>query len=242
MPLETPKATKSKEYARRSIEQAGTNYSDSLPEWPPPYFGFRDGNKVLLTCVRCSTFQASPEHILDCLGLSKQDLYEDPLMVLDFFESEGDHELGLTWLDMEMSNDNTGRNLTYLFYTKQSTPSHDKTSPVSASIGSQCVVCSRGFSYEIPVSETVVTYVGTPVAWESRIIDTAVAAPLTESLMMNLITLIRLTSLASELEYYSLNFLTTSTCCLCVSTDFSCNSLLNVGSSATPGLEPKASQ
>ncbi|GFY30016.1 hypothetical protein TNCV_4073291 [Trichonephila clavipes] len=35
-------------------------------------------------CVRCSACQASPEHILDCLGLSKQDLYEDPLMLLDF--------------------------------------------------------------------------------------------------------------------------------------------------------------
>ncbi|GFX02532.1 RNase H domain-containing protein [Trichonephila clavipes] len=45
---------------------------------------FRDGNKVFPTCVRCSACQASPEHILDCLGLSKQYLYEDPLMVLDF--------------------------------------------------------------------------------------------------------------------------------------------------------------
>ncbi|GFX82261.1 hypothetical protein TNCV_972731 [Trichonephila clavipes] len=35
--------------------------------------------------VRCSTCQASLEHILDCLGLTKQDLYEDPSMVLDFF-------------------------------------------------------------------------------------------------------------------------------------------------------------
>ncbi|GFT81186.1 hypothetical protein TNCV_3345531 [Trichonephila clavipes] len=26
---------------------------------------FKDGNKVLPTCVRCSTCQASPEHILD---------------------------------------------------------------------------------------------------------------------------------------------------------------------------------
>ncbi|GFS90097.1 RNase H domain-containing protein [Trichonephila clavipes] len=43
-----------------------------------------DGNKVFPTCVRCSACQASPEHILDYLGLSKQDLYEDPLMVLDF--------------------------------------------------------------------------------------------------------------------------------------------------------------
>ncbi|GFX30113.1 uncharacterized protein TNCV_2618231 [Trichonephila clavipes] len=45
---------------------------------------FKDGNIVFPTCVRCSACQASPVHILDCLGLSKQNLYEDPLMVLDF--------------------------------------------------------------------------------------------------------------------------------------------------------------
>ncbi|GFW04187.1 RNase H domain-containing protein [Trichonephila clavipes] len=44
----------------------------------------RDGNKVFPTCVSCSACQASPELILDCLGLSKQDPYEDPLIVLDF--------------------------------------------------------------------------------------------------------------------------------------------------------------
>ncbi|GFX89067.1 RNase H domain-containing protein [Trichonephila clavipes] len=44
---------------------------------------FKDVKKVFPTCVRCSACQASPEHILDCLGLSKQDLYEDPLMILD---------------------------------------------------------------------------------------------------------------------------------------------------------------
>ncbi|GFW15610.1 RNase H domain-containing protein [Trichonephila clavipes] len=45
---------------------------------------FRDGNKAFPTCVRFSACQASLEHILDCLGLSKQDLYEDPLTVLHF--------------------------------------------------------------------------------------------------------------------------------------------------------------
>ncbi|GFX94671.1 RNase H domain-containing protein [Trichonephila clavipes] len=45
---------------------------------------FKDRNKVFPTCVRCSACQASPEHFLDYLGFSKQDLYEGPLMVLDF--------------------------------------------------------------------------------------------------------------------------------------------------------------
>ncbi|GFX00811.1 RNase H domain-containing protein [Trichonephila clavipes] len=48
-----------------------------------------NGNKAFSTCVRCSACQASPENILDCLGLSKQDLYEDPLMVLDFLRVNG---------------------------------------------------------------------------------------------------------------------------------------------------------
>ncbi|GFX32122.1 RNase H domain-containing protein [Trichonephila clavipes] len=45
---------------------------------------FKDRNKVFPTCVRCSACQASPENIHDCLGLSKQDLHEVSLMVLDF--------------------------------------------------------------------------------------------------------------------------------------------------------------
>ncbi|GFU99506.1 uncharacterized protein TNCV_4763671 [Trichonephila clavipes] len=55
---------------------------------------FKDGNKYLLTCVRCSACQASPKRILDCLGLTKQDLYEDPLIVLDFLRQRI-HGLGL---------------------------------------------------------------------------------------------------------------------------------------------------
>ncbi|GFV90260.1 hypothetical protein TNCV_4379751 [Trichonephila clavipes] len=45
---------------------------------------FKDGNKVLLIFVRYSAVQASLEHIVDCLWLTKQDLYEDLLMLLEF--------------------------------------------------------------------------------------------------------------------------------------------------------------
>ncbi|GFV03050.1 putative transposase-like protein [Trichonephila clavipes] len=43
-------------------------------------------NILIITIIflRCSACQASPENILDCLGFSKQDLYEDPPMVLGF--------------------------------------------------------------------------------------------------------------------------------------------------------------
>ncbi|GFS89239.1 RNase H domain-containing protein [Trichonephila clavipes] len=54
---------------------------------------FRDDNKVFSTCVRCSACQSSPELILDCLALSKQDLYEDPLIVLDFLRVNGIRDL-----------------------------------------------------------------------------------------------------------------------------------------------------
>ncbi|GFX27346.1 RNase H domain-containing protein [Trichonephila clavipes] len=43
-----------------------------------------NGNKVFPTFIRCSACQASPEHTIDCLGYSKQDLYEEPVMVVDF--------------------------------------------------------------------------------------------------------------------------------------------------------------
>ncbi|GFV83069.1 uncharacterized protein TNCV_2801951 [Trichonephila clavipes] len=44
----------------------------------------KNGSKALPICIRCSACQASSEHILNCLGFTKQDLYEYPLMVLDF--------------------------------------------------------------------------------------------------------------------------------------------------------------
>ncbi|GFV56129.1 RNase H domain-containing protein [Trichonephila clavipes] len=33
---------------------------------------------------KCKVQQASAEHILDCLGLSREDLYDSPLLVIDF--------------------------------------------------------------------------------------------------------------------------------------------------------------
>ncbi|GBM19172.1 hypothetical protein AVEN_79887-1 [Araneus ventricosus] len=36
-------------------------------------------------CPKCTAEQATPDHILACLGLSKQDLVSNPLLTLDFF-------------------------------------------------------------------------------------------------------------------------------------------------------------
>ncbi|GFX42998.1 RNase H domain-containing protein [Trichonephila clavipes] len=45
---------------------------------------FVDGIKNFEICTKYSA-QASPGHILSCLGVTRQDLVQDPLLVLDFF-------------------------------------------------------------------------------------------------------------------------------------------------------------
>ncbi|GFW71136.1 RNase H domain-containing protein [Trichonephila clavipes] len=45
---------------------------------------FCEGRKTFALCTKCKTQQASPDHILDCLGLSREDIFSFPLLVLDF--------------------------------------------------------------------------------------------------------------------------------------------------------------
>lgn len=47
---------------------------------------FSEGSKCFDICTNCSNEQASPNHILECLGLTKQDLIDDPMTVLDFLK------------------------------------------------------------------------------------------------------------------------------------------------------------
>ncbi|GFW19712.1 uncharacterized protein TNCV_1606021 [Trichonephila clavipes] len=44
-----------------------------------------EGFKSFEMCTNCSCKPAPPVHILECLGLTKQDLADDPLLVFDFF-------------------------------------------------------------------------------------------------------------------------------------------------------------
>ncbi|GFU39220.1 hypothetical protein TNCV_1903041 [Trichonephila clavipes] len=37
-------------------------------------------------CTNCSSEPASPVHILKCLGLTKQDFADDPLLVFEFLK------------------------------------------------------------------------------------------------------------------------------------------------------------
>ncbi|GBL79843.1 hypothetical protein AVEN_28911-1 [Araneus ventricosus] len=46
---------------------------------------FSDNSKCFEICPKCNAEQATPDHILACLGLSKQDLVSYPLLTLDFF-------------------------------------------------------------------------------------------------------------------------------------------------------------
>ncbi|GFT42348.1 RNase H domain-containing protein [Trichonephila clavipes] len=47
---------------------------------------FSEGCKSFEMCPNCSSEPASPAHILQCLGLNKHDLADDPLLVLDFLK------------------------------------------------------------------------------------------------------------------------------------------------------------
>ncbi|GBN26724.1 hypothetical protein AVEN_177665-1 [Araneus ventricosus] len=46
---------------------------------------FSDNSKCFEICPKCTAEQATPDHILACQGLSKQDLVSHPLLTLDFF-------------------------------------------------------------------------------------------------------------------------------------------------------------
>ncbi|GFU77080.1 uncharacterized protein TNCV_1701621 [Trichonephila clavipes] len=47
---------------------------------------FSEGCKSFEMCTNCSSEPATPAYILECLGLTKQDLADDPLLVLDFLK------------------------------------------------------------------------------------------------------------------------------------------------------------
>ncbi|GBM89336.1 hypothetical protein AVEN_210316-1 [Araneus ventricosus] len=46
---------------------------------------FADNSKCFEICPKCTVEQATTDHILAFLGLSKQDLVSNPLLTLDFF-------------------------------------------------------------------------------------------------------------------------------------------------------------
>ncbi|GFX79421.1 RNase H domain-containing protein [Trichonephila clavipes] len=47
---------------------------------------FSEGCKSFEMYTNCSSETATPAHILECLGLTQQDLADDPLLALDFLK------------------------------------------------------------------------------------------------------------------------------------------------------------
>ncbi|GFV35828.1 RNase H domain-containing protein [Trichonephila clavipes] len=50
---------------------------------------FVDGIKLFENCIKFSSAQACPGHILSCLRLTRQDMVQDTLLVMDFFRVNG---------------------------------------------------------------------------------------------------------------------------------------------------------
>ncbi|GBM57189.1 hypothetical protein AVEN_197661-1 [Araneus ventricosus] len=50
---------------------------------------YSEGNKIYPLCPKCQQHQASPKHILDCLGLDREEIYSSPLLVIDFIKVNG---------------------------------------------------------------------------------------------------------------------------------------------------------
>ncbi|GFU94280.1 uncharacterized protein TNCV_3386961 [Trichonephila clavipes] len=47
---------------------------------------FSEAHKSFKMCTNCSSEPAAPAHIIECLGLTKHDLADVPLLVLDFLK------------------------------------------------------------------------------------------------------------------------------------------------------------
>lgn len=54
---------------------------------------FEQGHKVFKLCTKCKTAQASPEHILQCIDFSLNEVFLSPLLFLNFLEVYGLMEL-----------------------------------------------------------------------------------------------------------------------------------------------------
>ncbi|GFU96211.1 hypothetical protein TNCV_3380631 [Trichonephila clavipes] len=62
--------------SKTAISRLASRHTKSL--------SFFEGRKTFKFCSKCNVQQASAEYILDCLGLSIEDLYDSPLLVIDF--------------------------------------------------------------------------------------------------------------------------------------------------------------
>ncbi|GFU47904.1 RNase H domain-containing protein [Trichonephila clavipes] len=50
---------------------------------------FHLGQKIYENCTKCNLVQATPDHLLFCAGLDREDIYSSPLLVYDFLGTLG---------------------------------------------------------------------------------------------------------------------------------------------------------
>ncbi|GFT36000.1 probable RNA-directed DNA polymerase from transposon BS [Trichonephila clavipes] len=50
---------------------------------------FNLGQKIYENCTKCNLVQATPDHLLFCAGLEREDIYSSPLLVYDFLRTLG---------------------------------------------------------------------------------------------------------------------------------------------------------
>ncbi|GFV07840.1 RNase H domain-containing protein [Trichonephila clavipes] len=55
---------------------------------------FSEGRKIFEMCTNCSSEPATPAHIVECLGLTKQDFADVPVLVLDYLKV---YNVSWTW-------------------------------------------------------------------------------------------------------------------------------------------------
>ncbi|GFT79031.1 uncharacterized protein TNCV_3094081 [Trichonephila clavipes] len=72
---------------------------------------FSEGSKSFEMGTNCSSEQATPTHTLECLGLTKQDLANDPLLVLDLLRAYGVMDLVYHWRPMGAYYNNNRKKL-----------------------------------------------------------------------------------------------------------------------------------
>ncbi|GFU04814.1 uncharacterized protein TNCV_1289661 [Trichonephila clavipes] len=50
---------------------------------------FHLGQKIYENCTKCNLVLATPDHLLLCAGLDREDIYSSPLLVYDFLRTLG---------------------------------------------------------------------------------------------------------------------------------------------------------
>ncbi|GFT88841.1 RNase H domain-containing protein [Trichonephila clavipes] len=50
---------------------------------------FNLGQEIYENCTKCNLVQATPDHLLFCAGLDREDIYSSPLLVYDFLRTLG---------------------------------------------------------------------------------------------------------------------------------------------------------